>query len=390
MKIAFLTLHCGDEFKRMAEMVSPAKSRYCDRFGYDFLAFDELLDTTRPASWSKILAIKRVLPDYDWVFWCDTDAVLWNADLGLRQFIAAAGPADAIFQTNEDGPNAGLFFIKNTPWSFQFLHEVYQHWHLIDHPWWENAAIMDLLKRDDVRAHAQIYGLQEPPGGFHGYRIYDDWDKIFIHHAGTHGFNRLFLIDNLVRLAELPAPLRMLTRADFGRLLNRLGLVGQGVELGVAAGDFSTTILDRWEGRRLHLVDAWRHLPGYVDVTNLSDEAHEAQFQSIPNRLSVHNGRYRIHRQLSREAAATFEDGSLDFVYIDAAHAYEAVRDDLRLWYPKVRSGGLVAGHDFVDGDKPEGEFGVRRAVLEFERQKGLRAAVTTELDWPSWYFVKP
>jgi hypothetical protein len=70
--------------------------------------------------------------------------------------------------------------------------------------------------------------------------------------------------------------------------------------------------------------------------------------------------------------------------------AYEAARDDLRLWYRKVRSGGIVAGHDFVDGDKPEGEFGVRRAVLEFERQKGLRAAVTTELDWPSWYFIKP
>ncbi|MGH7137350.1 MAG: class I SAM-dependent methyltransferase, partial [Pirellulales bacterium] len=120
------------------------------------------------------------------------------------------------------------------------------------------------------------------------------------------------------------------------------------------------------------------------------DAEQEERLRMLPERLSPHHGRYSIHRLLSREAATCFEDGSLDFVYIDAAHAYEAVREDLRLWYPKVRSQGIFAGHDFLDGDRPEGEFGVRRAVLEFERQKGLRAAVTTEHDWPSWYFIKP
>jgi hypothetical protein len=389
MRVAFLTLCCGDEFARMAAMVNPPKSRYCDCFGYDFLVYNELLDATRPASWSKILAIQSVLPRYDWVFWCDADAVLWNAASGLRQFIAAAGSADVIFQANHNGPNAGLFFVRNSPWSLQFLHEVYRQEQFLDHPWWENAAILELLERADIRSHVQICPRQEP-GGFHGFRDYGDWDKVFVHHPGMKGERRLELMDNLVRLAELPPSLRMTARSDLGQLLNRLGLLGEGVEVGVAGGEFSKTILDCWEGRRLHLVDAWRRLPDYVDICNVSDEGHEELFRLLPDRLALHHGRYRVHRLLSREAAQVFEDRSLDFVYIDASHAYEAISEDLRLWYPKVHPGGIVAGHDFLDGVRPEGEFGVRRAVLEFEREKGLRVAGTGELDWPSWYFIKP
>lgn len=389
MKLAFVTLSAGDEFARVAALVNPAKRRYCDRFGYDFIAFDEVLDSTRHPSWSKIIAIQRVLPHYDWVFWCDTDAVLWNREAGLRQFVASASE-DAVFQANHEGVNAGLFFIRNSSWSFNFLTEVYRQEHLVDHPWWEQAAIIELLKNDDVQSHVKIYAQQEPRGGFHGYRMYDDWDKIFIHYAGLRRTLLLPLVENLVRLAELRAPLRMLARAEFGHLLNRLGLLGEGVEVGVAAGEFSRTILDVWEGRRLHLVDPWRHLPNYVDLTNVSDAAHEELFRSLPQRLASHRDRYRIHRMLSQQAAQSFDDLSLDFVYIDAEHTCEAVRNDLALWYPKVRAGGILAGHDFVDGSLPEGRFGVRKAVLEFEQQKGLRVAVTAENEWPSWYVIKP
>lgn len=316
--------------------------------------------------------------------------MLWNPEIGLRQFIVAAGTADAVFQANQDGANSGLFFLRNCPWSFEFLDEVYRQEQFIHHPWWENAAIIDLLTRDDVRSHVQIHPPRGPRGGFHGFRPGDDWDKLFIHHAGLRGAVRMTLIENLARLAELPAQRRMLARGELGELLNRMGLLGEGVEIGVASGEFSESILDSWEGRRLHLVDAWKHLPDYIDVANVSDEAHAERLRSLPKRLMPHEGRYLIHRALSSEAAGTFAHGSLDFAYLDADHSCEAVRDDLRLWYPKVRSGGILAGHDFIDGDLPEGRFGVRRAINEFEREIGLRAAVTTELDWPSWYFVKP
>jgi hypothetical protein len=64
----------------------------------------------------------------------------------------------------------------------------------------------------------------------------------------------------------------------------------------------------------------------------------------------------------SAQAVTLFDDGSLDFVFIDGDHGYEAVRRDLTTWFPKVRRGGILGGHDYVNNDFP----GVRRAVDEF------------------------
>ena len=87
-------------------------------------------------------------------------------------------------------------------------------------------------------------------------------------------------------------------------------------------------------------------------------------------------GRAAVHRMLSVEAAATLADSSLDYVYIDARHDYSGVMEDLRAWYPKLRAGGLLAGHDFIPDTGPdhvikEGDFGVQRAVAEFAREVG-------------------
>lgn len=51
-------------------------------------------------------------------------------------------------------------------------------------------------------------------------------------------------------------------------------------------------------------------------------------------------------RMDSAEASNNYEDESLDFVYIDADHSYEAFKKDLQHWYPKVKRGGVFAGHD--------------------------------------------
>jgi hypothetical protein len=61
----------------------------------------------------------------------------------------------------------------------------------------------------------------------------------------------------------------------------------------------------------------------------------------------------------SIRAATLFTNSSLDFVFIDANHSYEAVLSDLHAWWPKIRPGGLLAGHDY-------GWSGVAKAVYEF------------------------
>lgn len=73
----------------------------------------------------------------------------------------------------------------------------------------------------------------------------------------------------------------------------------------------------------------------------------------------------------STEASKQFEDNSLDFVFIDASHQYQDVKNDLKHWLPKVKKGGIIAGHDYVPGH-PESNIGVVKAVNEFFNYKSL------------------
>ena len=77
------------------------------------------------------------------------------------------------------------------------------------------------------------------------------------------------------------------------------------------------------------------------------------------------------HRKPSVEAASDFQDDSMAAVFIDADHSYEAVKADLAAWYPKVKPGGIIAGHDFV-WNHPVSQKGVIRAVREFCADKPL------------------
>lgn len=389
MQIAMVTLWDGESYEELAALVNPGKQSYCNRFGYDFVCFDESLDRGRPASWSKVLAIKRVLADYDWVIWSDVDTVLWDPGIGLRQFVSTES-CNLVIQENHQGLNSGVFLLRNCQWSHDFLDAVYAQEQLTEHPWWEQQAIIELREQPEWGDQYHVFGPGEPHLGFHGYFVFREWEKLLLHFAGMRGDLRRRLIENTVRLSHYPPHLRIYQREGFAGLFNRLGLVGQGAEVGVERGNFSRHLLDHWEGEKLHLIDAWRHLDGYQDICNLSDEGHAIAYEQCLESLSRHVGRYEIHQQLSADAAECFADESLDFVYLDANHSHESSGHDIRVWWPKVRPGGVLCGHDFLDGQLEQGDFGVRSAVCDFEIAEKIVVAVTLEEHWPSWYVIKP
>jgi predicted O-methyltransferase YrrM len=100
----------------------------------------------------------------------------------------------------------------------------------------------------------------------------------------------------------------------------------------------------------------------------------------------------------SEQAAHAMPDNTLDFCYIDADHSYDGVKKDLNIWLPKVKSGGIICGHDYVkDGNlynKADGSliglFGVQRAIKEFAARDGWNVHVTKFEEWPSWFAFKP
>jgi Methyltransferase domain len=181
-------------------------------------------------------------------------------------------------------------------------------------------------------------------------------------------------------------------REQLPELLNRHRLFGRAVEVGVQQGDFSELILLRWHGRQLISVDPWRAAPQdeYRDISNLPQEVHDTFYANARHRLAVFGDRSKIWRMTSREAAARIEPRTLDFVYLDARHDYESVKEDVELWYEKVRPGGILAGHDYLDGVRPQGVFGVKSAVDEFFGARGLTVRATLDNPWPSWIVKVP
>jgi FkbM family methyltransferase len=93
----------------------------------------------------------------------------------------------------------------------------------------------------------------------------------------------------------------------------------------------------------------------------------------------------------SLEASPLIPHHSLDFVYIDARHDYDSVMEDLEAWFEKVRPGGVIAGHDYLDAECAAGSFQVKMAVDRFFADRGLAVNCTLFDDpWLTWLVEIP
>jgi hypothetical protein len=181
----------------------------------------------------------------------------------------------------------------------------------------------------------------------------------------------------------------VLNRGELPFILNARSLVGEGAEVGVKHGQFSEYILTHWKGRVLHSIDAWKEFAAteYRDGANVSQAEQDRIYTNTCTRLGVFGERSHVVRALSSVAAEQFDEQSLDFVYIDAAHDYENARRDMEAWLPKIRPGGIMAGHDYMDGMHDGSVFGVKSAVNEFAQKHRLRVKVSLrEPDYKSWF----
>lgn len=197
-------------------------------------------------------------------------------------------------------------------------------------------------------------------------------------------------------------------RPQLSDLFQAHNLLGKGAEIGVGKGEHAKVILSKYLGH-LYLVDPWvmQDPEEYEDIANSED--HELNFYACSTNLSEYQSRCTIVRKKSILAANDFENQSLDFVYIDANHKYSFVKADIEAWFPKVRTGGIISGHDYfnewadITDVAPNGidkyvfnvegvklaAFGVNPAVDEFCAQNNYTLQ-TTKYEWfGSWYFIK-
>eukprot|EP01061_Rhynchopus_euleeides_P037208 TRINITY_DN6310_c2_g1_i1.p1 TRINITY_DN6310_c2_g1~~TRINITY_DN6310_c2_g1_i1.p1 ORF type:complete len:277 (+),score=85.22 TRINITY_DN6310_c2_g1_i1:163-993(+) len=162
----------------------------------------------------------------------------------------------------------------------------------------------------------------------------------------------------------------------------------EGAEIGVQRARFSKDMLRMWPGcTKYILVDVWEQQANYADAANVKDQ--DSLYKEMLVNVQPYIEKIVVMRNWSHDAAKRLNDSSLDFVYIDARHDFEAVLEDLRDWWPKLRVGGIFAGHDFTsaksvpgfslqrDGTRNVGA--VRGAVIHFAKEMGIPYHVLPE-----------
>lgn len=178
----------------------------------------------------------------------------------------------------------------------------------------------------------------------------------------------------------------------FPRPFERLGVPrggGQGligIEIGVAGGEHALSLLTTLDIKKLYLIDPYEMYESYkeglnhygLDQKSLSDTEGAAK-----KLLAPYSKKLAWIKKLSSEAVDEVIE-LVDFVYIDGNHQEEFVIEDIANYYPLIREGGVIGGHDFYNGFQREHD-GVVNAVTSFVSESTLK--LRTEM--PDWWIEK-
>jgi predicted O-methyltransferase YrrM len=141
-----------------------------------------------------------------------------------------------------------------------------------------------------------------------------------------------------------------------------------GVEIHNSKKNIKLDCIDTWEGSTEHTDDE------FVVKGTL--------YETFIENIQTLNHIINPIKMDSRSASKLYDDNSLDFVFLDASHDYESVKEDLNLWYPKVKPGCMFSGHDY-HASWP----GVIKAVNEFAVNN--KFPNIKHCDISCWSFIK-
>jgi hypothetical protein len=143
---AIVSLGSGPQ-SRLLSLAARSFRPYAARHGYALELRTKIVDPARPAPWSKVALLRNLAHHYDLLLWLDADLVIVDRSVDIATeledgrflYLAEHRTADGLM------PNSGVMLLRGGEQTIAFLDEVYAQEDLIDHRWWENAAICRLL-----------------------------------------------------------------------------------------------------------------------------------------------------------------------------------------------------------------------------------------------------
>jgi hypothetical protein len=153
-------------------------------------------------------------------------------------------------------------------------------------------------------------------------------------------------------------------------------------ELGIFKAEFSEVILKKLSPSELFLVDLFPEemCSGDKDGNNIVFVNLDNLYPKIVSKFNRYK-QVKVIKSYTSDFLNSLDDGYLDAVYIDADHSYEGVKCDLDLSLKKVKSGGIIMGHDYTHNMFP----GVVKAVDEFCKNYDLEINILTKDGCPTY-----
>jgi hypothetical protein len=176
MKKAIVSLGAGPQ-ARLLRLARHTIEPYARRHGYDLHLHSEALDKSRPAPWSKIVALERLQDSYELLLWLDADVMVVDGRVDIAAELEDGKFLHLVEHSTKEGrmPNSGVMLLRTGDQCARFLAEVWAQADLIHHTWWENSAICRLLGYElepprPVRRTAWSDGTKLLPGAWNSIR----------------------------------------------------------------------------------------------------------------------------------------------------------------------------------------------------------------------------
>jgi hypothetical protein len=159
-------------------------------------------------------------------------------------------------------------------------------------------------------------------------------------------------------------------------------------EIGVAFAGHLEAILLNTKIEKAYAIDPYLLFDTSTDSfsfenQNYTQANYDELFLFAKSRLDVFGDRASFIKDTSTNASKTIEDDSLDIVFIDGEHTFEALKDDIKNWEPKVKKGGVISGHDYGHGNFQD----VKRFIDEWVNENNYDLNVEKGYVW--WVIKK-
>ncbi|RKN85324.1 hypothetical protein [Paenibacillus ginsengarvi] len=147
------SLATGSEHMEMLDLMAPTAAYYAGLHRMDCLMLplpDIRLAPGRPPAWDKIILIHHMLKQYETVIWIDADAIICDPKKDIRSVLDRNIPMHMVAHRIGSRliPNTGVWICRSLPKTFEMLHRIWNDARYVEHRWWEQAALMDLIGFD--------------------------------------------------------------------------------------------------------------------------------------------------------------------------------------------------------------------------------------------------